>query len=223
MKSIPISEEEAHAIDRILTEGITDFSLIIRLLRLQPNRSFRCADLEGVDFGDSDPAGFDLTHARLRGAKWSHGLIVQEPRLNLIPREDSVEERYNFDEAKSRIELVEHSKEEHLDLSDLLLRRLPPNIAALKHLRSLDLSGNRLDGKVLNILSELSSLSRLVLARNPLDAGGSEPISHLTQLTEIDLSKTGISDLRPLIELPKLSVLRLCGCSLERFVARRVV
>ena len=192
MKSIPISEEEAHAIDRILTEGITDFSLIIRLLRLQPNRSFSLREYRRVDFGDSDPAGFDLTHARLRGAKWSHGLIVQEPRLNLIPREDSVEERYNFDEAKSPHRVsVEHSKEGAWNLSDLLLRRLPPNIAALKHLRSLDLSGNRLDGKVLNILSELSSLSRLVLARNPFNPGGSEPIFAPNAANEVDFIKDG--------------------------------
>lgn len=52
-----------------------DFSQLVKLAKLNPNRHLRLADWSGVDFSGSDLRGFDFTGACLRGCNFEGALI----------------------------------------------------------------------------------------------------------------------------------------------------
>ena len=81
-----------------------------------------------------------------------------------------------------------------LDLSDNHLDKLPEPVAAMRRLRSIDLSGNQiaLDDGAVEQLRQLSQLRLLYLAENPL--GRVPDISRMPDLEELDMSHTGVSE-----------------------------
>ena len=55
----------------------TSFVVLVKIAGLDPARSFRGADLRGVDFGQDDLSGFDFTGADLRGADLSRATGIE--------------------------------------------------------------------------------------------------------------------------------------------------
>lgn len=112
--------------------------------------------------------------------------------------------------ALKRIEESERTCESRLDLSDLRLGALPPEIGKLKNLSILYLQFNQLTSLPPEI-GQLTSLSTLHLNDNQLSSLPPE-IGKLSNLTELDLDNNQISSLpRILGELAKLTRLDIDG------------
>lgn len=125
----------------------------------------------------------------------------------------SKKEQEAYNEARWRIEAFlnnEESNNDYLDLSDLGLAILPPELSELTALVTLDLSGNQLTELPLE-LSKLNALAALDLSNNQFTSLSSE-IGKITNLITLDLSSNQITSLPPEIgKLTKLITLSLSG------------
>ncbi|SMD10279.1 COR domain-containing protein [Kibdelosporangium aridum] len=111
-----------------------------------------------------------------------------------------------MDEALRRIEEAHRTKSTFLDLSDLGLDSLPPDLFELTHLTSLDLAGNKLTDLPAD-MAELQSLSDLTLNGNPL---GKVPtaVAALEDLIDLGINGCGIMALPDwMARLSRLSAL----------------
>jgi Leucine Rich repeats (2 copies) len=125
------------------------------------------------------------------------------------------EEERDYQEALRRIKEAEEKKSVELDLIRLeYLTRIPPELASLTSLQSLNLSECRLTGD-LRPLAKLKSLQTLSLSGCKLS--DLSPLAELKSLQTLDLSmwqlswRTPLSDLSPLAELTLLQTLNLAG------------
>ena len=131
--------------------------------------------------------------------------------------------------ARERIAKEARERTGRLDLAGLGLDEIPKEIAALTHLRELDLGwthsgeivdagGRSFDAKS-NALTDLASLARLTSLRQ-LDCSGTQvadlaPLARLTALRSLDCSETHVADLAP---LARLTALLSLDCSITQVV-----
>ncbi|KAL9126691.1 MAG: hypothetical protein Q9217_004302 [Psora testacea] len=95
---------------------------------------------------------------------------------------------------------------ETLDLHGNVLRTIPPGLAVLKRLTTLNISKNRLENDTLQIISEIKSLRELRIAENDIKGSINPNLYDLANLEVLELSKNEITNLPP--EIAKLSALR---------------
>jgi Leucine-rich repeat (LRR) protein len=113
-----------------------------------------------------------------------------------------------YQEAVDRIELAVQENATELDLSELRLNALPPEINQLTNLTSLNLSNNQLSALPLEIV-QLASLTKLNLRNNQLSVLLPE-IGQLTNLTSLNLGINQLSALPPeIVQLVNLGFLNL--------------
>ncbi len=107
------------------------------------------------------------------------------------------------------------------ELSELSVLNLAANhvgdtgvaaIASLSKLRSLGLSDNSgIGDEGASALASLELLESLALSRCAVSDAGARALRRLTNLSSLDLFATGITDLRPFADLPRLEVLDVGG------------
>src|SRR5262245_63549191 len=118
--------------------------------------------------------------------------------MDLTPAEQFAVARRRIEEAKERGDI-------HLDLGGLRIAALPPQIAGLTHLESLELAGTRVSD--LTAIAGLSALQPLGLQETQV--GDLTPIAGLTALESLELARTQVSDLAPIAGLSALQRLGL--------------
>jgi hypothetical protein len=130
-----------------------------------------------------------------------------------------------IEEARRRIAEERERKLGALDLSDLGLTDLPPELFDLKHLKSLVLgsfgawlgldetrSANVIEA-IPERFSDLASLESLALTGNPVN--DLAPLAHLAALQSLDCSGTQVSDLAPVADQTRLRSLSASRCHLS--------
>ena len=115
----------------------------------------------------------------------------------------TAEQQQAYNKAFEKIETCRRNGNTVLDLRDLGLTLLPPQIGRLKSLRVLVLSGNQLSTLPQEI-GQLTALTELALDNNQFGTPPLE-IGQLTALTQLDLSSNQLSTLPP--EIGQLTVL----------------
>ncbi|XP_071688481.1 receptor-like protein 6 [Rutidosis leptorrhynchoides] len=106
-----------------------------------------------------------------------------------------------------------------LDLSgnDFVGSQIPSEIARLKQLKSLDLSGSGFGGEIPNEISQLNQLSLLALSFNSLKLQTPSLLQNLTRLENLYLSKVNISSSVPsfLANFSSLTTIEVRDCHLQ--------
>ncbi|KKZ63053.1 hypothetical protein EMCG_02554 [[Emmonsia] crescens] len=96
---------------------------------------------------------------------------------------------------------------EVLDLHGNILAALPKGLRRLQRLRSLNLSHNQLGVEAFEIITEISQLTDLKLAKNKLHGSLTSTIGSLSKLEVLDLRQNGLTELPDV--LSDLSALRV--------------
>lgn len=100
---------------------------------------------------------------------------------------------------------------QYMDVSHNLLVQLPPNLFGMKHLKTLDLTHNRLKNLQVETLSSLDSLRELKLASNfiqELNQGAFNGLQHLRAL-HLDSNELEVVEANAIRALPALKSLRM--------------
>ena len=96
---------------------------------------------------------------------------------------------------------------ELLDLHGNKISRMPPGLARLELLTTLNLSRNNLDNTIFDVVTRMPSLRDLSLAQNKLTKKMPESINALNNLETLDLSRNTLTALPSLHDLTHLRVL----------------
>ena len=120
--------------------------------------------------------------------------------MDLNPAEQFAEARCRIEEAKERGDI-------NLDLGELRIATLPPQIAGLTALEGLELTDTQVSD--LTPIAGLTALESLELAGTQVS--DLAPIAGLTDLQSLDLAGTPVSDLAPIAHLTSLERLYLAG------------
>jgi len=137
-----------------------------------------------------------------------------------------------YAEARRRIAACGETRATSLDLRNLKLRRLPPEVVELTWLEELDVGGhdiyqcNKIGADGARALAALKGLTTLCLDSNDIGDDGARALSVLTGLTTLDLGGNQIGDdgARALSALTGLTALKLwdneIGCAGARALAK---
>ena len=99
---------------------------------------------------------------------------------------------------------------EFLDLHGNAIPALPVGFTNLHYLTTLNLSRNRLANKSLDFIAQMHSIQELRLSDNLLKGSIDKPLSQLTNLKVLDLSKNAITSMSPEVgRIPMLQTLNL--------------
>jgi Leucine-rich repeat (LRR) protein len=99
---------------------------------------------------------------------------------------------------------------EFLDFHGNLLQSLPLGFRRLQRLHTLNLSKNKLSTKDIQVITEMSSLRDLKLAKNQLEGALPHDIGRLTDLETLDLHENSLTELpATLADLKSLRILNL--------------
>ena len=107
---------------------------------------------------------------------------------------------------------------ERLDLAWNQLRDVPPSMANLTALTSLDLRGNEIGAEGAQALKGLVNLTSLNLGYNAIGAEGAQALKGLVNLTSLNLDGNAIADISPLVSLCNLRKINLSGSHLDHAV-----
>lgn len=89
---------------------------------------------------------------------------------------------------------------EHLDLHNNRLERLPLGLRRLERLSTINLSRNKLDNSILEIVTRLPLLRHINLAHNKLNDALPDSVRYLTSLESFDLSRNQLTMLPQSLE-----------------------
>ncbi|KAF4122753.1 Leucine-rich repeat (LRR) protein [Geosmithia morbida] len=105
---------------------------------------------------------------------------------------------------------------ETMDLHNNLLADVPLGFRRLQHMTSLNLTSNRLSNGSIDIISQMTSLRDLKLAKNKFSGPLNPDLTKLASLEILDLRENDVSALPPNMgDMPRLRVLNLNENSLE--------
>lgn len=110
-----------------------------------------------------------------------------------------------YKESLRRIYECKETKSIELNLSWLDLKKIPPQIKILSHIRDIKIRNNKI--KDISILTRFKYLTSLDLSNNPIEDINS--LRHLTRLRELSMSNNKISNITPLKNLYKLKKLEI--------------
>lgn len=119
--------------------------------------------------------------------------------------EMSTEAAEAYNQAQYTIKQVIANGSDSLTLSDSFLSNLPPEVADIRGIKSLDLTATNISD--VSSISTLTSLEHLSLAITPVS--DIKAIENLTNLKRLDLHLTQVNDLTPLSRLVNLEFLDL--------------
>lgn len=117
----------------------------------------------------------------------------------------STEAAEAYNQAQYTIKQVIANGSDSLTLSDSFLSNLPPEVADIRGIKSLDLTATNISD--VSSISTLTSLEHLSLAITPVS--DIKAIENLTNLKRLDLHLTQVNDLTPLSRLVNLEFLDL--------------